>query len=296
MKNNNLDKHLVIDHEKCTHCGLCVKTCWNGALKMEENGYPEICVTELTDEWNMCWECQRCLAVCPTGALSILGKSASDCIPRSKIAKPEAIEALITNRRSCRSYKNQNVDKTLIDHILHITGNSPTGSCNQLVEYTVIDDKDTMKEFAELFHKELFDAADRGIYPGRFTKEDIAFFRTKYESGESFLFRGAPHALFVHAPVGKGEWVYDTQIALTYAELLMESYGIGTIYVSTPGAALDICPKSRAFLEIPENHYITVPMGFGYPEYTFKRGVCRSDALKITHLGGNIVPEFHKQH
>ena len=26
-----------------------------------------------------------------------------------------------------------------------------------------------MKEFAELFHKELFDAADRGIYPGRFT-------------------------------------------------------------------------------------------------------------------------------
>lgn len=149
-----------------------------------------------------------------------------------------------------------------------------------------------MKEFAELFHKELFDAADRGIYPGRFTKEDIAFFRTKCEEGESFMFRGAPHALFVHAPIGRGEWVYDTQIALTYVELLMESYEIGTIYVSTLGAALLICPKSRAFLGIPENHYITVPLGFGYPAHTFKRGVSRSDALKIHHLGEKVVPQF----
>ena len=106
------------------------------------------------------------------------------------------------------------------------------------------------------------------------------------------MFRGAPHALFVHAPIGRGEWVYDTQIALTYVELLMESYSIGTIYVSTPGAALSICPKSRTFLGIPENHYITVPLGFGYPEYTFKRGVSRSDALKIHHLGNKEVPQF----
>lgn len=292
MKNNILDKHLVIDKEKCIHCGLCEKTCWNGALKLGEDGLPHMEIDHLTDEWQMCWECQRCLEVCPTGALSILGKTADDCLSRTMIPKSEEMEALITNRRSCCSYKDQNVDKALIDHILHIAGNSPTGSCNQLVEYTVIDDKETMKEFSELFHKELFDAADRGIYSGRFTKEDIAFFRTKCEEGENFMFRGAPHALFVHAPIGRGEWVYDTQIALTYVELLMESYGIGTIYVSTPGAALSICPKARAFLCIPENHYITVPLGFGYPAYTFKRGVSRSDALKIHHLGEKVVPQF----
>ena len=133
--------------------------------------------------------------------------------------------------------------------------------------------------------------ANGSLY-GAITKEDIAFFRTKCEEGESFMFRGAPHALFVHAPIGRGEWVYDTQIALTYVELLMESYGIGTIYVSTLGAALLICPKSRAFLGIPENHYITVPLGFGYPAHTFKRGVSRSDALKIHHLGEKVVPQF----
>lgn len=166
-----------------------------------------------------------------------------------------------------------------------MTSASKSGGVEGLVRYATERKRIiTTRRRAELFHKELFDAADRGIYPGRFTKEDIAFFRTKCKQGESFMFRGAPHALFVHAPIGRGEWVYDTQIALTYVELLMESYDIGTIYVSTPGAALSICPKSRAFLGIPENHYITVPMGFGYPEYTFKRGVSRSDALKIHHL------------
>lgn len=287
MKNGTLDKKLVIDHDKCIHCGLCLKTCWNGALSLGKDGFPTMELKAPKDEWNMCWECQRCLAVCPSGALSIRGKSASDCIPRSGIASPQAIEALVVNRRSCRSYRDENVDGELIDHILHVAGNSPTGSCNQLVEYTVITDKESMRDFADLFHRELFAAADRGVFPGRFTREDIAFFRTKWEAGESFLFRGAPHALFVHAPIGRGEWVFDTQIALTYVELMMESYGLGTIYVSTPLAALDICPQSRAFLEIPEDHYITGPLGFGWPAYRFARGVDRSDALKIHHLGVN---------
>ena len=34
MKNHNLDKKLVIDREKCIRCGLCERTCWNGALKI----------------------------------------------------------------------------------------------------------------------------------------------------------------------------------------------------------------------------------------------------------------------
>lgn len=31
MKNNNLDKKLVINKEKCTRCGLCERTCWRAS-------------------------------------------------------------------------------------------------------------------------------------------------------------------------------------------------------------------------------------------------------------------------
>ncbi len=284
MKNKILDKKLVIDKEKCIHCGLCEKTCWNGALKLDKDGCPQMCITELKNEWNMCWECQRCLAVCPQGALSICGKKPEDVLSRELIPSSQQMDALITNRRSCRSFKQENVDRSLIDHILHVCGNSPTGSCNQLVEFTVIDDVDVMREFTETFHEEMFTAAEKGILPGRFDKDDIALFKKLYDGGESFLFRGAPHALFAHAPIGKGEWIYDTMIALTYAELLMTANDLGVIFVSTPAAALDICPKSKAFLNIPDNHYISIPMGFGKPEYEFCRGVQRSDALKIHYI------------
>ena len=76
MKNDILDKRLVIDKTKCIKCGTCEKICWNGALKLSsEDGYPKQTITEIIDEWHLCWECQRCMAVCPTGALGIVDKS-----------------------------------------------------------------------------------------------------------------------------------------------------------------------------------------------------------------------------
>lgn len=50
MKNTNLDKRVVVDHEKCVQCGRCADICWNGAMKMGPDGYPYMSITELTDE------------------------------------------------------------------------------------------------------------------------------------------------------------------------------------------------------------------------------------------------------
>lgn len=83
MKNTNLGKKVVVDREKCVCCGRCADICWNGAMQMGPDGYPRMGITELTDEWKMCWECQRCMAGC-TGALSILGKDPKDMLPRAR--------------------------------------------------------------------------------------------------------------------------------------------------------------------------------------------------------------------
>ncbi len=284
MKNTILDKRLRIDQEKCISCGLCEKSCWNGALKLVKNK-PTMVIDKLTDEWNMCWECGRCLAVCPTGALSICDKKPEDMLPSSLLPSPLQMDALITNRRSCRNFKQKNVDKELINHILHIAGNSPTGSCNQVYEFTIIDDISVMKEFTTLLKDEMYKKAEKGVYPPRFTKEDLALFKTFYDKGEEFAFRGAPHLLVCHAPQNRGEWVFDTAIATAYTELLMTANHLGFIYVSTPWAAIKVCEKSRAFLNIPEDHYISCMCGFGYPEFEFKRGVSRADNLKINIVG-----------
>lgn len=296
MKNSNLDKHLKVREDKCIHCGRCVEICWNGVLKLNERKVPEMCIDRLTDEWHMCWECQRCMAGCPTGALSILDKNPDDLPARTTIPSPGQMDALIQNRRSCRKFKQQNVDKDLIRHILYTVGNSPTGSCNQIYEFTVIDDINVMREFTTILRDEMLAETARGNNPPRFDDGDMAMIRSCYEKGEEFCFRGAPHLLAVHAPIGKGEWVFDTAIALAYTELEMTCNDLGFIYVSTPWAALQICPRSRAFLQIPENHYISCLVGFGYPAYQFPRGVDRSGVLKINRITGEKTKELISRH
>lgn len=291
MKNANLDKKVVVDREKCVRCGRCADICWNGAMQMGPDGYPRMGITELADEWRMCWECQRCMAGCPTGALSILGKDPRDMLPRALLPSPLQMDALITNRRSCRKFKQENVDRDLIRHILQVCGNSPTGSCNQIYEFTVIDDIRVMKEFTDVLRDEMLSETAKGNNPPRFDDGDMDMIKSRYDAGEEFCFRGAPHLLAAHAPIGRGEWVFDTAIALAYAELVMTCNDLGFIYVSTPWAALQTCPRARAFLQIPENHYISCLVGFGKPEYQFVRGVWRSDALKINRITSETTRE-----
>ena len=87
------------------------------------------------------------------------------------------------------------------------------------------------------------------------------------------LFCGAPHLLIPHAPLGKGEPVQDVLVAGTYFELLCASRGLGAVMLTFPLGALKRMPRIRAMLEIPEDHYTGMFMGFGYPEISYKRGV-----------------------
>lgn len=99
-----------VDKDKCTACGLCVKVC-PGAVLRPEGGTPRIADFDAFG-WNGCWKCQHCLAVCPAGAISILGKRPEDSLP-PPVDAAKALDALIANRRSCRRYQRRNVDKAV---------------------------------------------------------------------------------------------------------------------------------------------------------------------------------------
>lgn len=43
-----------------------------------------------------------------------------------------------------------------------------------------------------------------------------------------------------------------------------------------PLAALENMPEIKSLLEIPENHYAGVIIGFGYPEIPYARGTQRT--------------------
>jgi Fe-S-cluster-containing hydrogenase component 2 len=148
---------LEIDQSLCEGCGLCVTDCIAGIIEQNESGFPSIS----PEKEKLCYKCQHCLAVCPTGALSILGKNPSDSLDLSQLSLPsyEQTDNFIRSRRSIRSYEDKNVDPALLEKLLKTLAFAPTGSNCQELTFNLIDDKREMRKFSELLADSVVEAS-----------------------------------------------------------------------------------------------------------------------------------------
>ena len=271
----------TVDKSKCVSCGRCVNVCPGGVLRMED-GAPDI--AEFEDfGWNGCWKCEHCLAVCPTGAVSIFGKRAEDCLPPPENAAA-VLDALIANRRSCRRYRQKNVERGVMDGMLAQLANAPNGGNKQQVEFTLLDNLSDTERFRRIAYRRMDELAAQGVYPQGFDALSYGDMK-RWEATvrPDMLFCGAPHLLIPHAPLGSGEPVQDVLIAAAYFELLCASRGLGAVIMTFPLGALANMPEVKALLKIPENHYAGVIIGFGYPEIKYARGACRTLGAERIH-------------
>ena len=199
----------------------------------------------------------------------------------------EYMERLVVNRRSCRRYRKENVAPDIISRILKAMAAAPTGGNCCSVEYTVIDDKDRVEEIRRIVYKIMEENAKRHIYTDSF---DDFYYEKMKESEQSIrkndmLFCGAPHLFIAHAKQ-TGKWGEDMKIncnlATAYFELLANSFGLGTVIMSYPSDVIcQLAPNARRMLEIPEDHYMRLIVGFGYPEIPYVRGVQKDRPGKI---------------
>lgn len=278
--------HFEIDKSKCIKCGNCVNVCSGMVLELDKDGFPKMKLFERFG-WRGCWKCQHCLAVCPQGAISIFDKKAEDSLPPPPPEMGHYMEQLVVNRRSCRRYLDQDVDPQIISRILDALSAAPTGgnSCN--VEYTVIDDKERVREIWRLAYFKMESDAKQHIYTRSFSD----FYYGKMKQSErtvrknDLLFCGAPHLFIAHEKCA-GKWAEDSKvncnIATAYFELLANAFGLGTVIMSYPAEVLEeLAPKVRELLNIPQDHYMKLMVGFGYPEIPYARGVQKDRGRKI---------------
>ena len=146
-----------VDESLCVSCGACVKDCLHQALRMDT--YPV-----MVDEGH-CIRCQHCLAVCPTGAVSIMGAAASDCTPLAgNIPEPRQLDTLFKGRRSVRHYKRENVSPGLLQELLDSAAYAPTGSNAQNLLVSVVDIA-AMDALREAVYLRLDELAETGAMP-----------------------------------------------------------------------------------------------------------------------------------
>lgn len=269
----------VVDKEKCTRCGECVKDCPVGILVLDDSG-PSL----IADKEKLCLKCQHCLAICPTAAVSVLGRNPADSQPLAgHLPSSEQVEILIRGRRSVRRFAPEPVDSEIIGRLLRTAAHAPTGRNNLGVQFTVVEDQATMKQLREETLTAIREAAEAERLP-----KGLEFFAgivKAWDRGTDVIFRDAPHLLIVSTPKTGPTPAADGYIALCTFELMAASLGLGTLWNGfATWALVDIAPQVGAKLGIPESHELVYAMLFGQPAVQYHRTVQRDQDANIHRL------------
>ncbi|MBR6162395.1 nitroreductase family protein [bacterium] len=257
--------NLEINKEKCIQCGLCIRDCMPKIITFNENKEP----VSIKERENSCINCQHCLAVCPTGALSINGKRSENSQNIEKEFNSEMILNLIKSRRSIRHFRKENVSAETLEKLKDMLDYVPTGVNNHGLFFSVIENKEVMDELRKAVNDRIIKiVSNKAIKPIAKTFERYTDAILK---GEDIVFRGAPHIIVASTPKNAPCKDYDGTIALSYFELYAKSLGIATCWCGLAYACFKYIPGLKSILNIPRTHDIAYCMLFGYPEINYTR-------------------------
>jgi nitroreductase/NAD-dependent dihydropyrimidine dehydrogenase PreA subunit len=259
---------------------MCVRDCPVRIIEFCGNGEPGVSA----EKEGSCIECQHCLAVCPTGAISVFGLDPEQSLPLSPESFPkfEQMDRLLRGRRSVRQYLDKNVERGLIDRMLSAVANCPTGCNSRQLTFTVVDDKDVMGQVREKVMRRLIKAVENGKIP-----QEDTFFRGAIAAyagnGVDVIFRGAPHAMIVSASPEALCAAEDVSLAVAYFELLAASAGLGTVWCGFLKIAFEKVPELKSLVGLPEGHAYYAIL-FGYPNVHYARTVQRDQAARVVKV------------
>lgn len=270
-----------IDESKCIKCAKCFKECPTRVIKLsDKNKIPFI----PADKEESCILCQHCLAVCPAAALSIDGLDPQNSVSAGKTSvESEQMENLIRCRRSCRSYLDENLDPGIINKMLEMAANAPTGVNSRSTAFSVINNMETMLKFKTEAMNRLSEKIKNYQLPQQL--DFFTDFSKKWEEKKiDIIFRNAPHMIIAHAPKDSPTPETDCAIALSYFEIYAQTLQIGTLWCGMAKWLIcDIAPELKKVLKIDENNSVGYIMLFGRPAVKYARGVQRN-AEKIAFI------------
>jgi NAD-dependent dihydropyrimidine dehydrogenase PreA subunit/nitroreductase len=262
-----MDIQFEVAEERCAGCGLCVEDCPAHVLEMD-HGRPRVGSGREDD----CYQCQHCLAICPEGAVSVLGLRPEDSADLSAAGlDPRQLELLIQGRRSVRRYREQNLDPDLMQHLLEMAWCAPTGRNARQVRLTVVDDRAKLARLRSEVLAGLARLVRAGALPeGAERFAEIS--RLWEQDGVDVLFRGAPHLLIASVPGTVATPLPDCLIALSSFELLANAHGVATLWDGLATIAIrDLVPGVRNTLGLPDDHLLGYVMLFGKAAVSYAR-------------------------
>lgn len=259
---------IIIDTNRCTGCGQCLKICHEHCITMVEN-YPHV-------NLDYCSTCTQCIAVCPEQAVTWDGVEA---IPfdREKLPDAVSIKELLQERRSIRFFTEKKIDKRILLEIAKCGSFSPTN--NFSLRVLIIDDEQLIRDverivynFAALIHNLVYKSNIIFNTLRWFTRSLLIKDRIKFQHmvsrGRNFhTFPSAIMMVIGDAKITLSE--ASAQLSLYNMSLYAQSTGLGCCFFGPAKVLLNRSRQARKLLKVNKKERILGALLLGYPAVRF---------------------------
>lgn len=291
---------IKIDADKCNGCALCVRVCKDFSLYMHNQ---KACISD-TPIFG-CIGCGHCMAICPTGAIEISGRTLCkddlfDLPPKERAANFDQLFSLLQRRRSVREFLDKTVEPEVINKILDAARTSPMGLPPSDVNVLVLDSKDKTRKFAVDFCNYLdeikwfvsdwflaimrpfWGKTNHEMFKG-FVKPLFDVYIGNIRQGANLVNYDAPLALYFYGSPFTDP--ADPIVAATTAMYAGESLGLGTCMLGGVHPLIQFGKKAKLFRErqgITGTSREGIFVIFGYPSVKYHKGITRTFASAST--------------
>ena len=274
---------IIIDNDKCTRCGLCVRVCHESCIDITDD--------TLHINYELCSTCTQCIAVCPPKALSWDGVHPV-AYDRKRIPSPEQLDELFKERRTIRFFKKDRIDRKLLEEIVGYGTYAPTNNFN--LRAVVVDDPEVIKEMEQIILRlisriyrlvmkpRLVFNLIRKITPAMDPKDKVKI-EEAMERGTSLRSEPAA-AVFIVGDKRIALSSESAQYALYNMILYAQTKGIGSCLRGAGRIFLDKNRTARARLGLKRHEHILDTLLLGYPDVKFANKV-KGKTMDIQWIG-----------
>jgi nitroreductase/NAD-dependent dihydropyrimidine dehydrogenase PreA subunit len=279
----------------CNACGNCAVICPRYIFEQIEGGAGKPHTELRRERIDACIACGHCMALCATGSIRVDGLDPAGFAPIEPArVEPAELVKLLQNRRTVRRYKPAPVPRDLLDRVVQAARTAPTAN-SKGVGIIVIDREEPARELARhayALYESLLKASSNPI--GRhvlrhkvgknrlvalrnFVFPGLRWYIKWYRDGRSDeIRRDAPALLLFHACVTEPSMDESCFVAATYAMLMAECLGLGSVINGLVAPACNRSPQARKLLALPDDHEVYAALSLGYPLLKFKKRIPRA--------------------
>ncbi len=265
---------LFVDPDKCKRDGICVSDCPAQIIELKnKSSVPDL----ISGGEELCINCGHCVAVCPTGAMSLRTMPSEKCpgLDKSLLPNNAQMDHFLRSRRSIRVYRDKPVEKKILESLIDVARYAPSGHNLQPVSWIVISERSEMKRLAAI----VIDWMRCMLQTNPAVAQSMHFDRpiAAWENGVDRILRGAPHLIIAHGPSDLPASVPACIIALTYLELATHSSGLGACWAGYFNSAATYYKPMQDALSLPPGQQCFGAMMIGYAKNEYHRLPLRND-------------------